>query len=116
MSTDITMFYYHIRLCISLAKNRDLFLKTVSIVSLSFHLVIKGRYSLTTTNYNFKTSKTSISKIGYKQNQTAYSSDSYRHHTENTDVYWWNTLIPKSMYMYMYTIVKHYLYLYIFKT
>jgi len=45
MSTDITMFYNHIRLCISLAKNWYLFLKTVSIVSLSFHLVIKGSYS-----------------------------------------------------------------------
>ena len=45
LSTDITMFYYHIRLCISLANNCDLFLKTVSIVSLSFHLVIKRSYS-----------------------------------------------------------------------
>ena len=45
LSTVITVFYYHRRLCISLANNWDLFLKTVSIVSLSFHLVIKGSYS-----------------------------------------------------------------------
>jgi len=45
LSTDITMLYYHIRLYIYLAKNWDLFLKMVSIVSLSLHLVIKGSYS-----------------------------------------------------------------------
>ena len=45
LSTDITMFYYHIRLCISLANNWELFLKKVSVVSLSFHLVIKGSFS-----------------------------------------------------------------------
>ena len=45
LSTDITRFYYHIRRCISMAKNWTLFLKTVSIVSLLFHLVIKGSYS-----------------------------------------------------------------------
>jgi len=41
----------YISLCISLAKNWDLFLKTVTIFSLLFHHVL-----LTTTNDNFKMS------------------------------------------------------------
>ena len=49
LSTDITMFYYHIRLCISLAKDWYLFLKTVSIVALSCN---QGKLLLTPTNVN----------------------------------------------------------------
>ena len=50
------------------------------------HLVIKGSYSyrLRTTTLNVKLEKT---------NQAAYSSDSYRHRTENTGAYGWKKII-----------------------
>jgi len=39
-----------------------------------------------------------------KQKQTAYSSDSYRHRTENNDGYEWNTLIRICEYRINYSI------------
>ena len=46
----------------------------------------QGKLLLTTTNDNFKTSN------WIKTKPAAYSSDSYRHRTENADTYEWNTL------------------------
>ena len=74
MSTGITMFYYHIRLCIYLAKNWDLFLKTVSIVSRWFRIVIKGSYSylLRTATLNVKLDTTKPGRIQFRQLPTSY--------------------------------------------